>query len=537
MLGDSFYWAAARNVNLTAGGEYYSARGFADHIALDSLPTRNTAFSLQLDGVLDRGLATPGGARLRQGGQELHLEGDHESDSGWRSVLDADYLSSYLYRLVFNNTLASAINSEAISTAFTEHQSDGRDFTVSVHRYQDFLGNSPHASLSLAQLPSVDWNAYAQPLFRSLPVYLSWDDNFGVLDRSEPGFATGPMARLDLSPELTLPLSTPAGNFTGDLSVRSTYYSQQQLNLTGAGPNPVPVLAAGSLWLDSASADLEWRPPALERVFNSPANWFGTRLEHVFEPDFAYHYTGGINDPNDVIRFDDRDILTNTSEVEYGFTNRLLGAGGEPGHARELISWTLLQKYFFDPTFGGALQPGERNIFLTTELLSPFDVEALPLRFSPLSSVVRVSPFTLFDGEWRLDYNSHDHEVAASAFTGNFHFGPNLFFSGSHYFLRPPATLSPLVAPPFNQMRFATGYGNNQAPGLSLAGAVAYDARTGRLQYTSVQATRNWDCLGFSFEYRRFSLASVRRENQFLISLTLANVGTFGNLKRTQSLF
>ena len=536
-LGDSFYWAAARNLSVTLGGQYFSARGWADQLAIDSRPTRNSALAVQLNGVVDRGLALANGARLKQGGQELRVTADHETPGGFRTVLDADYLSSYLYRLVFNNTFAGAINSEAISTGFTEKQFDGEDFAVIAHRYQNFVGTSPHANLSLAQLPSLDWNAYAQALSRKLPLYFSWDANAGLLDRSEPGFATGVMERVDLSPELTLPLATPAGVFTGGVSVDSTYYSQRQIASDLLANSAAPQLGVGALWRDSASADLEWRPPALEKVYDSFGGVLGDRLEHVFQPQLGFHYTTGVNNANDIIRFDARDILTDTREIEYGFTNRLLAAGKTPGQSRELISWTLLQKYFFDPTFGGALIPGARNAFLTTELLSPFDIEALPLHFSPLSSVVRVSPFADFDGEWRVDYDSHSHQISASAFTGNFHFG-NAFFSGSHYLLRPPLGLVGAGLPPrFDQLRLASGYGNAEAPGTSIAGSVAYDALTGQLQYTTLQVTHNWDCFGLSMEYRRFSLATVRRENQLLISISLSNVGTFGNLKRQDQLF
>ncbi len=524
ILGDNFYWPAARNVNVTAGGEYLSARGWADHLAIASLPTIHSSFGLQLDGVVDRGLATPTGARLRQGGQELHVNGEHDSDSGFRTVLDADYLSSYLYRLVFNNTFAEAINSEAISTAFTEKQFAGQDIAVVAHRYQDFLGTSPRANLSLAALPSFDWQAYAQALTRRLPLYFSWDNNAGLLDRSQPGFSTGAMERVDLAPKLTLPVATPAGVVTGDVEVRSTYYSATQALPVGAVFSAAPALLAQDLWRNSTSANLEWRPPVLERVYNN-------HIEHAFEPVVAYNFTGGVTGANRVIRFDDRDILANTRELEYGFTNRILAAGKMPGQSRELASWTLLQKYYFNPDFSGALITGNRNVFLATEMLSPFDVEALPLRFSPLSSVVRVSPFARFDGEWRLDYDSHDHQVTASAFTGSFHFAKS-FFSGSDYRLRPPPGLTRIgAAPSFDQFRLATGYGDATQPGNSVSGSVAYDATTGLMQYTTVQVNHNWDCCGFSLEYRRFSLASVRRENQFLFSFTLANVGTFGNLR------
>lgn len=538
VLGDSFYWAALPNLNVVAGGELYSARGWADHVQVEGRPSRTAEFSLQLDGVLDRGVPGAGGSRIRQGGQELRLQGSHESAGGFRTVLDADYLSSYLYRLVFNNSFAGAINSEAISNGFTERQSgDGSDFLVEFHRYQNFLSTGPQTSLSLAKLPSVNWSAYAQSLTRSLPLYFSWDASAGLLDRTQPGFATGAMSRLDFTPRLTMPVYTPLGSFTGDVAVSSTYYSDSQVTPQNQPPGAAPVLRDQGLWQDAVSAGLQWRPPAMEKVFSGPGGWLGDRIEHVFEPELGYHYTAGVDQADQIIRFDAGDILADTNEVEYGFTNRLLAAGAKPGQSRELASWTLLQKYYFDPTFGGALITGNSNVFLTTALLSPFAAQAMPLRYSPVSSLVRVSPFTRFDGEWRLDYDSHDHHISANAFTGNFHFGKG-FVSGSHYLLRPPPGLLPAAAPPvYNQMRLGTGYGDALAPGLSVAGAVAYDARTGRLQYTSFQVTHNWDCCGFSVEYRRFSLATLRRENQFLVSFSLANVATFGNLKHQDQLF
>ncbi|MGH9482957.1 MAG: LPS-assembly protein LptD, partial [Terriglobales bacterium] len=322
ILGDSFYWPAARNINLTLGTEYYSARGWADHADLESLPTRNSAFGLQLDGVFDRGVPGSNGAVMNQGGQELVLTGSHEGDSGFRSVMDIDYLSSYLYRLVFKNAFADAINSEVISTAFSERQFGGTDLALTVHRYQDFLGSNtttgavsanPNASLSLAQLPSLDGNAYAESLTRTLPLYFSWDYNAGALERSEPGFSTGLMSRMDLEPDLRLPLTTALGTFTGDVSVRSTFFSERQQPAPIFNPSAPPTPLAGNLWRDSASAALEWRPPALERVYGGAAGFLGTRLEHVIEPEIGYHYTTGVGtDADEVIRFDDRDILADT---------------------------------------------------------------------------------------------------------------------------------------------------------------------------------------------------------------------------------
>jgi LPS-assembly protein len=63
------------------------------------------------------------------------------------------------------------------------------------------------------------------------------------------------------------------------------------------------------------------------------------------------------------------------------------------------------------------------------------------------------------------------------------------------------------------------------------------DAQLNQVQYGSAQLAYNWDCCGVNVEYRRFALAQVRNENQFRFTFSLANVGAFGNLRRTERLF
>jgi LPS-assembly protein len=63
------------------------------------------------------------------------------------------------------------------------------------------------------------------------------------------------------------------------------------------------------------------------------------------------------------------------------------------------------------------------------------------------------------------------------------------------------------------------------------------DALLDQVQFGSAQLAYNWDCCGVNVEYRRFSLATVRNENQYRFSFTLANIGSFGNLRRNERLF
>ncbi|HEX8557343.1 MAG TPA: LPS assembly protein LptD [Pyrinomonadaceae bacterium] len=56
----------------------------------------------------------------------------------------------------------------------------------------------------------------------------------------------------------------------------------------------------------------------------------------------------------------------------------------------EFLSVTVRQKYFFDPTFGGALVPGRRNQFYPLNTFSGFTYGGVPRRFSPLNVEARL---------------------------------------------------------------------------------------------------------------------------------------------------
>ncbi|MFL6253431.1 MAG: LPS-assembly protein LptD [Pyrinomonadaceae bacterium] len=65
----------------------------------------------------------------------------------------------------------------------------------------------------------------------------------------------------------------------------------------------------------------------------------------------------------------------------------------------EFLSVTVRQKYFFDPTFGGALIPGRRNQFYPINNFSGFTYGGVPRRFSPLNVEARLRTPTRADSE------------------------------------------------------------------------------------------------------------------------------------------
>jgi len=57
------------------------------------------------------------------------------------------------------------------------------------------------------------------------------------------------------------------------------------------------------------------------------------------------------------------------------------------------------------------------------------------------------------------------------------------------------------------------------------------------VQNQLAQVSYNGSCCGIAFEYRRLALGTIRTENQFRLALIIANIGTFGNLRRQEKIF
>jgi LPS-assembly protein len=158
---------------------------------------------------------------------------------------------------------------------------------------------------------------------------------------------------------------------------------------------------------------------------------------------------------------------------------------------------------------------------------------------SPLISRLRVSPSPRTDVEWDMDYDFQAGQVNTSILLFNHHIGQFTLGAGNA-FLQAPVGVSSSgqsIAAKFNQYRAVLGYGSQNKRGFSGAFTLGLDALLDQVQFGSAQLAYNWDCCGVNVEYRRFSLATVRNENQYRFSFTLANIGSFGNLRRNERLF
>ena len=314
---------------------------------------------------------------------------------------------------------------------------------------------------------------------------------------------------------------------------------------------------------------MDVRPPSFAKIFDRKL--FGYVLKHTVEPRVTYRYQTGINDFSQIIRFDQRDILVNTNEVQYGVVNRLYAkktkstgkcfrnpkydwltekteyqmektfhadivpekdtCDDTQGVAREVVTWEVAQKYFMNRTFGGALVPGQANVFDSTVDLTGIAFLTEPRNFSPIISRLRVQDAST-DFGWALDYDPVLHQVNASTVFAGQRWGNWYVNAGQSYLNVPPP--NPNI---FDQYRVMVLYGNVSKRGFSGAAAVGVDSRLHYIQSATAQTNYNWDCCGVTFEYQRFALGAVRNENAYHFAFSLTNVGTFGTIKRLQRLY
>jgi LPS-assembly protein len=237
----------------------------------------------------------------------------------------------------------------------------------------------------------------------------------------------------------------------------------------------------------------------------------------------------------------DPDINSGTVQAKERSSD--LKASGRVCGSRELISWRVTQKYFFDENFGGAVINGRRNIFDTTLSYSGIAFLTEPRAIAPLLSRVRVRTSEHLDVEWDFDLDTGAKKFTSNNLLLDVHEN-NIFAGLSYAKLNAPGRfftegVSSSVSK-FNQLRLLLGYGSPTKAGLGVAANVGLDLNggdSGLVQYGALQGSYNWDCCGFSVEVRKYELGAVRNETSERFNFTLLNIGTAGNLRRAASLF
>ena len=512
MLGDSYYWAPADWADATIGAELLSRRGWSQTAKLQLRPSENIDLSGAYSGVVDR---------LGQGGHTLNFRMNAQFADGWHAVADVNQLTSLTYLLAFAPTFSEAVNSEVHNNGFLTNNFDGFSINFAASSYKNFLTAQPATAVVLRKAPEARFHAVDQEPWKRWPVYFGVDVWADAAHRSDTEISTPSMVqRSEFAPRATVPLALGHWlNVTSTFTFRTTRYGAQMLD--GA-------VVDDPVTRNTEEAQVDLRPAALERIWGSS----DSKWKHTIEPEVVYRYVTGVNQFGTFLRFDENDTLTDTNEVEYSITQRLFHRKGTASSA-ELLSWRIVQKYYLDPTFGGAIVAGQRNVFQALDSLTPFAFADGPRRFSPIVSDLKFSPGGRYDAEVRTDYDTLRHRITAQSLLLNMRIHKDLKFTLAQY----AVNATPILQPPSDQIRFSVSYGELNRRGWNGALGVGYDIRQGFAQNQVAQISYNGSCCGIAFEYRRLALGPVVRGNEYHLALIIANLGMFGNLSRREVIF
>jgi LPS-assembly protein len=524
MLAGGYYWAINRSYDATYRAQLFTQRGVAHYVDFRGKPSEKADFNYSLFGVKDRGYKNESGQRdPPESGYLMSFSGRSDLAHGFTARADVNYLSSFAFRQAFTESFYEAISSQVRSTGYITKHWSSFDLNFVATRIENFQSREENDKVSLRRLPSVEFRSRDRQVNeRVLPVWVSLDSSASLLRRSQASFQTAQLVdRLDFEPRVMTALRWKEIHLIPSFSIRETHYGSTLDNdgqLTGNG-----------LLRSSREFGAELVLPSIEKIFNKPPSWMGTKLKHVIEPRASFRYVSGIDDFRRIIRFDETELLSNTKELEMSIVNRLYSKRSD-GRVEEILSWTLTHARYFDPTFGDAIVEGQRNVLLSSTRITGYSFFDIPRNFSPITSSVRGSPRPGLGFEWRADYDPARGHFVNSGLSVDGRIATNYFLSVGHNQVRS----SPNLSRSANQFRGTVGFGQENRRGWSAGFLAIYDYTENYMPIAQTQITYNTDCCGWSVQYRRFGF---RNDNQFQVAFAIANIGSFGTLKRQERMF
>lgn len=547
VLGLGYYWAINRSYDVLYRATYFTERGLAHNVDFRGKPNARTSFGGVIFAISDKGISN-NNTTTKYGGISVNVQGRSDLGRGFYAIGQLNYLSSFNFRREFSDNFNEAIFSEVKSVGVIGKQ--WHEYSVHLvasqfANYQDAPTNvfnsqgvlvRPQGTLlrtSIRKLPQFELNARERQLGKKIPLWFSWSAVAGAVSRTQQEFDTRNFVdRFDVSPRVSSALHFWNINVMPSIGGHATSYGDR---LTPQGK-----VVGENILRRALDAEIDVLFPPLERTFAKKGFW-GEKLKHVIEPRATYRYVTGVDNFSNIIRFDDLDLLSNTNQVTVSVANRIF-AKQKNGNTREVVTLEVSQIRFFDPTFGGIVSYGDsktgrpvslnaRNIVLQALALTPFAYIDEPRNYSPVTSRLRVSPDGRFGVEWREDYDPRRGRIVNSSVGADARLG-QMFINVSHNQIRS----NPLLSPNTNQLTANIAYGRDTRKGWNVGSQFNYDLREERLLQSVGQVTYNTNCCGFSMQYRRLNFG-FRSENQFRVAFVVANIGSFGTLRRQDRVY
>jgi LPS-assembly protein len=574
-LSNAYYQTLGRSADVTLRNDIYTERGLGFGMDLRTRANSRSYLNMGFYAVKDRIFGPKADEQHPdQGGSSFYVDGVHYFPNGFMAAADVNITSNLTFRQIFSDQVQQAISPEERSQVYVNKNFGDYSFNFLARTQVTTLGTS---RIRIRQLPSISLEKRASALrfFEKVPLYFSIDGAIEGMSRKETpedltlftqqvngGLAiTTPsiVQRLDVFPRFSLPLNWQGWSVTATAGVRATYYSNSIDPLTRLVLSRDVIRGYGEFELDV-------RPPAFARDFRKGGQFF---FRHVIEPYFIYRKISGISNFERLIRFDAADAIADTNEIEYGIANRFFtrrstenvsGRSGPEKSARkvplatqpyEALSITVRGKYFFDPYFGGALVPGQRNQFYPINTFSGFTYGGVPRRFSLITIEGRYRPRRFLFADARTDLDVQGGGLRNLSVTFGYD-KPSLIHAFQTFYYTRAIDLAPSLRQFADSRGLEPGTlrGSQWSPSIFLGTpdrglfggtSLFFDFqdrpnKASKLVGSTVTLGYTFDCCSVVAQYYTFAVG-LRHENRFVFSFRLNGIGTFGTEQIGQRFF
>jgi hypothetical protein len=269
--------------------------------------------------------------------------------------------------------------------------------------------------------------------------------------------------------------------------------------------------------------------PVFNRIWN-PNNGYADKLKHTVEPFVNLQRVTSFDGYRNIVQLDSGDyVIGGSTRINYGLNNRFYvkkGDGNRQGRAREILNVALRQTYYTD----------ERASIVDGSYASGFQA-AVPNKLSPLSLQVRALPFETLTAGFRAEYDTRRSAFRTLALLGTWSYKDWLETSGNWSRQRYLNQITASGAIRTNQ--YVTSQTTLRFKQNRFGGDVSfhYDIQQAYFLQRRFVGYYNAQCCGFAAEYQVYNFAGysssyvlpVSQDRRFMVSITLAGVGSFSN--------
>lgn len=574
-LTTAYYQTLGRSADVTFRADLYGARGIGYGADFRTRANSRSYFNFGFYAVKDRIFGHEADAdHPNQGGSLLYADGVQYFPKGYTAVADVRLTSNLDFRQVFSDGIQQIISPIEVSQVFLNKS--WNDYTLNLLARSQVI-SIPNVRIKTRNLPSVNFDKRPSEIPFLKNAYFSFKTSFEGISRreevddvnlyqqntgNEPVNTRKIAQRFDIHPQVAVPFNFKYFALTATGGFRLTSYSNSF--------NDMRQVVGANILRKYGELELDFRPVALAKNFFRDNG--SLRFRHTIEPYLTYRLIKGVDNFNQIVRFDYEDTQTNTNEIEFGITNRFFTrryteAVTKEAQRRlqensdktknplsvqpyEIFTVTVRGKYFFDKDFSGALTPGRRNQIEPISALTFYTFGGVPRRFSPLNIDVTYRPQKTIFFNSRMDIDTQTgvlRDISASV-----GYNTSLVKIFQTFYYTRAVTLIPSLQKysDVNGKEAGTLRGSQWSPSIFLGDREHgfYGGTSLFFDFENRRATRSsplistlatlgyaFDCCSMTLQYSTFNVG-VRRENRFVFSFRLNGIGTFGTQQIGQGL-